>query len=173
MEESCKISQDSNLWNRDITLLCCVLRLRYQPVVPYEAIADVILDLLPNVADRLAKRIGASGGFGIPKGRMKLWLAEYLQQSFEGAEHWSNELWNAAQDLGMDMVGEVLRVTKLHKKGYMVMDDVEVRLQIKWRKEGNWKAGSTPLGKPSGVDVLRFATANAVRGHFAAQYESH
>jgi hypothetical protein len=168
MEENFKICQGSNLWKRDITLLCCVLRLRCQPVVPYEAIADVILDLLPNVADRLAQQVGAAGEFRPPRGRIKLLLAEHLQQSFEYAERWSTELWKSTQDWSMNVIGEVLRVTELHKKGYMVMDDAEVRLQIKWRKEGNWKAGSTPLGNRSSTDRLRTATANAIRGHLAA-----
>jgi hypothetical protein len=173
MEENYKIRQDSNVWKRDITLLCCVLRLRCQPVVPYETIADVILDLLPGVPERLAGRVGAWAGFGPPKGRMKLWLAEYLQQSFEYAEHWNTELWSATQDWAMDIVGEVLRVSQLYEKGFTVADDAEVRLQIKWRKEGNWKAGSTPLGRPLAVGVLRAATADATRGHFMAQYEGH
>jgi hypothetical protein len=79
---------------------------------------------------------------------MRPWLAEYLQQSFEYAEYWSTELWAETQDWCMGMVREVLRITELDQKGHIVMGDAEVGLQIKWRREGNWRAGSTPLVMP-------------------------
>jgi hypothetical protein len=169
MEELSNTLQGSNIWKRDITLLCCVLRLRCQPAVPYEAIADVILCLLPDVVDRLAKRVWVHGGLGSFKSGMRQWFTEYLQQSFEYAEHWSTELWIATQGWSTDVVGEVLRITELNRLGYGVMDDAEVRLQIKWRKEGSWKAGSTPLGGPRSVDTLRAAR---IRSPFAIEHES-
>ena len=76
---------------------------------------------------------------------MKSWLAEYLQQSFEYAECCSTDHWSATQYWSAETVGEVLHLTELDRGGYGVMEDAEARLQIRWRREGNWKAGSTPF----------------------------
>jgi hypothetical protein len=111
-------------------------------------IADILLELIPGQVDRLAKRLGPFDTLGfLLEGGVKQWLIEYLRQSFEYAEHWSSELWTMTQGWSMDMVGNVLRITELDRKGYSVMEDNEVRLQIKWRMERDWRAGSTPLGK--------------------------
>src|SRR3979411_1311611 len=138
MEELSNTLQGSNIWKRDITLLCCVLRLRCQPCCPLRSYSRCHSILSPDVVDRLAKRVGVHGGLGSLKSGMRQWFTEYLQQSFEYAEHWSTELWIATQGWSTDVVGEGLRITELNRLGYGVMDDAEVRLQIKWRKEGSW-----------------------------------
>lgn len=164
MEESYSVYQDPDTWIRDITLLCCVLRLRCQPAVPYNEIADIVLRLWPCPADRLVQKVGPVDRWVTPLGSgMRPWLAEYLQLSFEHAEQFNTGLWAETQDWAMDMVREVLRITKLGQKGYIVMEDAEVGLQIKWRREGNWKAGSTPLAMPRRNHALEAAQAIVLR----------
>lgn len=99
------------------------------------------------------KRVGPLDSLEPVQDGLKPWLAEYLQQAFEYAEHWRTELWATTQDWNMDKVREALRLTELNRKGVSVMEDAEVRLQIQWRKEGNWKAGSIPLKTQ---EALRF-----------------
>lgn len=165
MEKIINIHEDPDNWKRDITLLCCVLRLRFQPTVPYTAIADVILELFSYLVDELGKRVGPINGLEPEQGRMKPWLVEYLQQAFEYTEHWETEPWVVVtQGWSMDMAMQVLKLTQLDRKGFSVVEDDEMRLQIKWRREGSWKAGSIPLGKTASDGVLRAAPAACYQG---------
>lgn len=41
-------------------------------------------------------------------------------------------------------MGEILRVTGLAGRGYEVSSEEEVRVQVKWRRVGDWRAGSVP-----------------------------
>jgi hypothetical protein len=45
-------------------------------------------------------------------------------------------------------------VTWSDGKGYTVMEDAEVRLQIRWMKEGDWRAKSMPLGQSVCVNLV-------------------
>jgi hypothetical protein len=174
MEGVHNVFQRHKVWKRDITLLCCVLRLRCQPAVPYVRIADTLLELLPCQVDRLAKRLGH---FDTPwfllEGGVKQWLIEYLRLSFEYAEHWNSELWTMTQDWSMDMVGNVLKITELDRQGYSVMEDSEVRLQIKWRMERDWRVGSTPLGKSMRFEAVRAAAIDPVGNQVSTASKSH
>lgn len=41
----------------------------------------------------------------------------------------------------------MLRAAGLDKKGYMLAEAEEMELQIRWRRDGDWRAGSIPDGE--------------------------
>lgn len=93
----------------------------------------------------------------IAKGCIKGWLTQNLEEKFDYAERWGSKTRKTAKEMDSGVVREVLRVTDLFRKGgkgmdegegyEVVDDDDEVELQIKWRRAGDWRAGSLPLGR--------------------------
>lgn len=144
MEENSSILQRSHAWKRDIMLLCCVLRFRCQPSVPFEAIADIILSLWRDVVEVLARQIGGPGASIAVENGIRLWLIDYLRQSFEHNGQCSMELLGATRAWAVETIQLVLDLTGLNTQRYRVVEDSEVQLQLRWKQEGSWKADSTP-----------------------------
>jgi len=49
------------------------------------------------------------------------------------------------------MIEEILRVTGLKERGYKVTEKEEMKLQMKWKKENDWRYGSTPDQPEQGI----------------------
>jgi hypothetical protein len=151
-----QVHRSSDTWERDITLLACILRLRCQPPVPYEDIADVLLTLLPAPTRKLAERLAPHDiQVSFLEHGIRTWLTDYLQNVFENAELLESKPWMVALAWSRELVGAILSVTKSNLKGHSVIEDDEMGLQIRWRKENDWRAGSTPLGRPQRVNIDR------------------
>jgi hypothetical protein len=45
------------------------------------------------------------------------------------------------------VVGEIARAAGLAERGYMLAAREEMQLQIRWRWNGDWRAGSVPDGE--------------------------
>ncbi|KAG4425210.1 hypothetical protein IFR04_001577 [Cadophora malorum] len=76
----------------------------------------------------------------------------YLQDIYEKGEEWEIEAWRLAREWSEDAVRDMVRRAGLAVGGkdeFVVMDEEELGLQIRWRREGDWRAGSTPLGRPT------------------------
>jgi hypothetical protein len=131
---------------RDVVLFTSILRLHCQPPPPYKIIAELLLKTWPEAMRKLAKDVSreTQPEMLASESRTKEWLAQYLQERYELAEEWGSEPWTTARDKDRSMVEEILRVTGLKKMGYEVMDKEEMRLQMKWKKEGDWRYRSTP-----------------------------
>ncbi|KAE8448106.1 hypothetical protein EG329_009871 [Mollisiaceae sp. DMI_Dod_QoI] len=143
-------------WKRDTLLLTCILRLRIQPSIPYPSIAELLLSTLPDIAQGLANKAAPRDlrpTLADDKIALKKWLEGYLEERYKLAEDWGSEPWQLARDFDTGIVIEILRVMGLNEQGFEVMGDKEVDLQIMWRKKGDWKAGSEPLGGPGQVEV--------------------
>jgi hypothetical protein len=80
---------------------------------------------------------------------MKDWLAEYLEDDFKAAEFWESRTWLKAREMDEAVVSEMLRVAGLDEMGYVLATEEEMKLQIRWRRDGDWKAGSVPEGRPT------------------------
>lgn len=148
MEETSSINECSHAWTRDIMLLCYVLRLRCQPSVPFEAIADIILSLWGDVVEALARQIGGPGVSKAVENGVRPWLIDYLRQSVDNNGQCSTELLGATRAWAVETIQVVLDLTELNTRRYRVMDDSEVQLQLRWKQEGSWKADSTPDEPP-------------------------
>ncbi|KAL2071620.1 hypothetical protein VTL71DRAFT_12855 [Oculimacula yallundae] len=147
----------------DMELLTCLLRLRCSPPVPYSVIASL---LLQRDTSFLGKDWGGEGE------RLKLWLEAFLREVYERAEEWESEAWKLARRWRREHVRELVGGLGLvlgsgcgsgsrsgggnrnvstsiagEDDGYVVMEDAGLELQIKWKKEGDWRAGSTALGR--------------------------
>lgn len=46
-----------------------------------------------------------------------------------------------------ELVGEMVGAAGLDKKGYSLAEVEEMKLQICWRRNGDWRAGSIPDGE--------------------------
>jgi hypothetical protein len=80
---------------------------------------------------------------------MKDWLVQYLENDFKGAEFRGDQTWWKARDMDSEVVGEMIRAAGLDGRGYVLAAKEEVELQIRWRRDRNWRAGSVPEG-PNG-----------------------
>ncbi|KAH7350833.1 hypothetical protein BKA65DRAFT_593712 [Rhexocercosporidium sp. MPI-PUGE-AT-0058] len=156
-----KVQRSPNAWKKDMQVLTCLLRLRCQPPVPYPLIASLLLRTRPSLMVRLSAKVGpkVAPKDGVKWGKnMQTWLEMYLKDIYEKGEVWGSEAWKVAREwdghgvrelvesmgmLGMSGTGDVGG-----ENGFMVIEEEELEVQIKWRKEGDWRAGSTPLGRP-------------------------
>ncbi|KAI9048603.1 hypothetical protein LZ554_007435 [Drepanopeziza brunnea f. sp. 'monogermtubi'] len=149
MPEEHKASQagsaSANTWKKDIELVTSLFRLRCQPPIPYPIIAGLLLKTLPSVIARLAET-EKSEDKNQERG-VKEWLEMYLEQVYDGSENLQSEGWKSARSWDEAVVKELLMLSGLDKNGneYQVMGEEELALQIKWKSEGDWRAGSTPL----------------------------
>jgi hypothetical protein len=152
-----KIHHSAHAFQGDISLLTCILRLRILPAVPYSLISDIILTSWPGHALRLAsKTLPENLQEGFLKSEAKWWLVELLEETYSDAEKREIEQWVLARERRREDVEAILRVAGLERKGFVVMTREEVNVQIKWRRDGDWRAGSTPLGRvgrPEGREV--------------------
>ncbi|KAE9378122.1 hypothetical protein N431DRAFT_461665 [Stipitochalara longipes BDJ] len=174
-------SHHNDAWKKDILLLICIMRLRVQPEVPYNEIADILLKTLSKhhsgiteKATNLAKLPSAtcsnttlanstsadlilanstSVGSLVVNNEddekemwMKEWLVQYLEGAFMGAEIQGDQAWWRARDMDSGVIGELLRAAGLDGRGYVVASKEEMKVQVRWRREGNWRAGSVPEG---------------------------
>jgi len=76
---------------------------------------------------------------------MKQWLAQYLKEDFLGAEFRGDHAWWRARNMDAWFVSEMLRAGGLDGK-HVVASEEEMKLQILWRRTGDWRAGSVPDG---------------------------
>ncbi|KAL5321883.1 hypothetical protein ACEPPN_009846 [Leptodophora sp. 'Broadleaf-Isolate-01'] len=157
-----KVHRNPNAWKKDIQVLTCILRLRSQPPVPYSLIASLLLQTRPSLMVRLSEKV-APRNATTEEEDMQTWLEMYLKDVYEKGEVWGSEAWKMAREWDEDSVREMVRSAGLElggsggeeegkEGGSVVMDEEELELQIKWKKEGDWRAGSTPLGRPERLD---------------------
>jgi hypothetical protein len=134
-------------WKRDVTLLTSILRLHCQPTPSYKEISELLIKTWPSAMSKLAKDVvpkeTQAAVLTSDKG-IKEWLSQYLKERYELSEEWGSEPWITARHKDKSMVEEILRVTGSKEKGYEVMDKEEMRLQMKWKRENDWRYGSTP-----------------------------
>ncbi|KAG4428665.1 hypothetical protein IFR05_015853 [Cadophora sp. M221] len=100
---------------------------------------------------------------------MQMWLEMYLRDVYEKGEVWGSEAWKMAREWNGDGVSVVVGSAGLvmggaragaggeevggeEEGGFVVMDEEELELQIRWKKEGDWRAGSIPLGRPERLE---------------------
>tara|TARA_R110002060_G_scaffold51441_2_gene62419 strand:- start:790 stop:1089 length:300 start_codon:yes stop_codon:yes gene_type:complete len=70
------------------------------------------------------------------------WLEMYLQDIYEKGEEWESEAWKLAREWSEDAVRDMVRRAGLAVGGkdeFVVMDEEELELQIRWRREGDCK----------------------------------
>jgi hypothetical protein len=79
---------------------------------------------------------------------MKDWLVQYLENDFKEAEFRGDQTWWKARDMDSEVIGEMIRAAELDG-GYVLAAKEEVKLQIRWRRDRDWRAGSVPEG-PNG-----------------------
>lgn len=149
-----KVHRTQPAWKRDILFFTCILRIRTQPAVSYTNIVQILLVEFPGSVTRLLRRIAPED----IKPTMRLqhrclhniaamsWLEKYFELKIGVAERYGTEIWKRTVELEDQVVWGVLYITGLVEKGCGVMSKDEARLQIKWRKQGDWRAGSEPLG---------------------------
>jgi hypothetical protein len=134
-------------FQREVTLLTSILRLHCQPPPSYREIAEPLLKTWPDAVRKLVQDVvpleTQAEVFAL-ESSTKEWLTGYLQESYDFAEQWDSDPWTTARDKDRSMVEEILRVTGLKEMGYKVMDREEMQLQMKWKKEGDWRYLSTP-----------------------------
>jgi hypothetical protein len=75
---------------------------------------------------------------------MREWVERYLEERFEVAERWENESWVRAWGLECAAVDEIVRLMGLDGEGYGVWGEGEMEVQRRWRRSGDWRAGSRP-----------------------------
>ena len=71
-------------------------------------------------------------------------MVQCLEENFKGAEFRGDQKWYRAKDVDAELVGEMVRAAGLDKKGYRLAEAEEMELQIRWRRNGDWRAGSIP-----------------------------
>ena len=130
-------------FKRDVTLLTCILHLRCQPPTPFDTIADVLLETWPVGAKQLAEKVE---GKRVEAAEQRAILSEHIESRFDWAEQECSISWETARKWNSQEVQEIIRLLKLD--GYEVTDDREMTLQISWRRDEDWRAGSIPLGGP-------------------------
>lgn len=69
------------------------------------------------------------------------WMEKYLEEVYDNLEKWESEPWKLARGWNEDAVREMFRVTGLDVTGggFEVMDEAELALQIKWKRDGDCK----------------------------------
>jgi hypothetical protein len=70
----------------------------------------------------------------------------YLEEEFSSAEFRRDQTWRKAMDMDSTVIGEMLKASRLEKRGYILAPKDETKLQIRWRMNGDWRAGSVPEG---------------------------
>ncbi len=56
-------------------------------------------------------------------------------------------MWYRAKHADAELVGEMVRAAGLDRKGYRLAEAEEMKLQICWQRNGDWRAGSIPDGE--------------------------
>ncbi|KAH7419943.1 hypothetical protein BKA64DRAFT_699946 [Cadophora sp. MPI-SDFR-AT-0126] len=152
-----KVHRSPNAWKKDIQVLTCLLRLRCQPPVPYSVISSLLLQTRPSLMVGLSAKVAPE--VVTPEKGLQEWLENYLQNIYEKGEEWESEAWKLAREWNGDAVRDMVSSAGLgigdggQEDEFMVMGEEELDLQIRWRKEGDWRAGSIPLGRPTRLDV--------------------
>lgn len=72
------------------------------------------------------------------------WLSGYAEEIYAIEEVLQFETWTTARDLASTSVEALLERTGLKDLGYKPASMDEVRLQMKWKTEGDWRYGSSP-----------------------------
>lgn len=139
MAKKHKVHRNPNAWKKDIQVLTCLLRLRCQPPVPYSIIANLLLKTKPSLMVKLSEKVAPSE-VTVENG-MADWMEKYLEEVYDNLEKWESEPWKLARGWNEDVVREMMRVAGLDVTGggYEVMDEGELALQIKWKKNGDCK----------------------------------
>jgi hypothetical protein len=163
MAKAHKVHRSKDAWKKDILLLTCILRLRVQPLLPYLEIADLFLQKIAAHIAHLVKKTAPQELWPtlVEKGT-KEWLVGYLEDGFKAAEFWESQTWLKAREIDEMVVKEMLRVTGLDERGYVLAAEEETRLQIRWRKEGDWKAGSVPERTPTMMRGVKLSIGGPV-----------
>jgi hypothetical protein len=77
---------------------------------------------------------------------LKDWLVEHLEEDFTVAELRDFGTWRKAREMEESVVWGDAEGSGLDFIGYVLTTEEEMQLQIRWRKEGDWRAGSVPEG---------------------------
>lgn len=142
-----KPHRSPNAYDQLFHLLAILLRLRTTPSVPYFTIATILLNTFPIEIHRLFNdTVPYDIQPPFSENNIKDQLAEYLEETYKYAERWGNKTWDQALEFEAERVWYVLRCVGLVGRGFEVCLEQEVRARVKWAREGDWKAGSEPLG---------------------------
>lgn len=112
-----------------ILLMAYILRLRVQPLLTYDEIADLIITKLnPDTVPRFAKKCAPKEARPtFDESAIRPWLTTWLEQAFDLAESNAAYYWVKARDWDENRVAEILRVTGLTAKYYTVMGEEEMK----------------------------------------------
>jgi hypothetical protein len=127
--------------SQSIHLLTSILRLRILPPVFYPLIASIIVSTISAQVSQLYHSLGTQQRFSAD------WLIDYLEEACNLSAHFADGVWREALDVEEQSVVAVLDCV-LQGCGFDVASEGEVReavLQAKWKREGDWRAGSEPL----------------------------
>lgn len=159
---------------QNLLLLACILRLRVQPLLDYSEIADLLFSMLPDVLIRFAKKAAPKEvKDSVAKNGIKPWVVVWLEKVFDLTEHAGTGAWLQARSWERKNVDEILGAAGLYEKQYTVAQEEEIDCkcspaecltthetsaigmsdmtadystgQIRWRRDGDWRAGSDPL----------------------------
>lgn len=73
-----------------------------------------------------------------------------MEEKYVHAEKWLEECFLQAIAKEDIVVEQVLEVCEFLEQGFELKDEGEWRRQVRWLKEGDWRAGSRPLGAGQG-----------------------
>jgi hypothetical protein len=82
-------------------------------------------------------------------------LVQCLEENFKGAEFRGDQVWYSAKHVDAELVGEMVRTAGLDKRGYTLAEAEaeEMKLQVRWRRNGDWRPGSIPDREGIGVET--------------------
>jgi hypothetical protein len=147
MPKTHKPHRTPTAYEREILLLTCLLRLRITPSVPYPLIATILLTTLPKHVQQLMRNVAPpSLEHERSENGTKDWLAGYFEESYRFGEQGDSGPWLAAGEFDGGRVREVLKVVGLEGNGYRVLVDEEARVQVRWRRAGDWRAVGDEMG---------------------------
>jgi hypothetical protein len=127
--------------SQSIHLLTSILRLRASPPVSYPLIASIIVSTIPAQVSQLYHSLGTQQRFSAD------WLIDYLEEAYNLSAHLVDGVWREALGTAKESVLAVLECV-LPGYGFEVAGEEEVReavLQAKWKRDGDWRAGSDTL----------------------------
>ena len=67
-----------------------------------------------------------------------------FEKDFKIAEEEKDWVWQTARVMNEQMIQAHLESIWFRGKGYTLAGKAEMELQMKWRREGDWRAGSEP-----------------------------
>ncbi|TAQ86686.1 hypothetical protein B7494_g5002 [Chlorociboria aeruginascens] len=122
-------------------LLTSVLRLRCLPPVPYDTIVNLILRHWP--AEEPQKLLQKPDDEIGTDSEVRESLERFLKRVYEDAESKGNGAWLDATEWDEASICDILEIAGL-EGGYQVLSTQEIKLQLEWKRNGDWREGSIP-----------------------------